>query len=530
MYLYYGIGLVLMCCLAAPSAKAQEQTDPADTANTQSRSDQTVALEAQEFDVGAIVLDNLVALKPSDFTDILGDYAARTLGREEIGTLVNRIAARARERGYVFASAVIERQSLGAGVLKVRIEEGVIDTIRIKGSEHPAVRRQLEVLADGHPVTLNRLERNLLLAGDVAGVRLRSPRYFEDDGRRVLEVKTSHEAFAGRVELSNEGTQPVGPVRARIALDANALFSSRDAVDLTYTVTPTAPEELQRIAARYGLRFGKQGTVISLAASHSAIEPGAYLESREIVGDATRISIRMRHPLQRSQKLSVWLDSEVEWTQLRQDRAGDLARRNRVATLRTGVRSRARVAGGYGFASLTLSQGLDALGATPLGSSLSSRPDAAPDFTSLAAYVQWNRPLENGISLFLSGQGLVASGPLPITEDFGLGGTRFLRGYNFNERSGDRGIAGLVELRYDWETDLALIRDLQFYAFADGGVVGNLDGGRGGGSLASGGGGVRTALAKGFDVEVLLALPLTGPRFDSGDTSGRLLFNIGHAF
>lgn len=530
MHLSKSIGFVLITSFAASFALAQEQTNASRAAETTGLSVPSTSTGEERLDVGAIVVGNLTALQPNDFADIIEDYAASAVTAADLATLVNRIASRARERGYVFASAAIEPQSLGAGVLRIRVEEGAIDEVRIKGSDNKAVRAQLNQLADGRPVTLARLERHLLLAGDVAGVRITRPRYLKEQGRRVLEVKATHQRFSGRAELSNEGTRPVGPVRAQIALDANALFSSHDQVDLTYATAPASPEELQRLSARYGLLVGSQGTELSLAASYSSIKPGAYLESREILGQATRVSAQLRHPLKRSRALSVWVNGEIDWTELLQEREGILARRNRVAAFRVGVRSRALVAGGQAFASLTLSQGLDTLGTTPLGDALSSRPDAAPDFTSLAAYLQWARPLSSTISILLAGQGLVSAGPLPITEDFGLGGTRFLRGYNFNERSGDRGVAGLVEMRYDWDARVGPFSDVQLYAFADGGVVGNLDAGRGSGSLASGGGGVRTELANALDIEVSLALPMTGPRFDSDDTSGRLLFSLGHNF
>lgn len=158
------------------------------------------------------------------------------------------------------------------------------------------------------------------------------------------------------------------------------------------------------------------------------------------------------------------------------------------------------------------------------------RNDSSPDFTSLAGFVEWRRPLPGQFSMVMAAQGLIASGPLPLTEDMGLGGTRFIRGYNFNERSGDKGAAGLFELRYDLPDAIGPLGRFQVFGYGDAGTVGNFEQGRGSGSLASAGGGLRTRLAEVLDLGVMLAVPLTGDREDSGDMRPRVLVNVGHSF
>jgi hemolysin activation/secretion protein len=482
------------------------------------------------YDVGAIVLDNLIALTPGDFADIVQDYAARTLTPGELSALSDRVAARARENGYIFASAFIAPQSLTGGVLRVRVEEGVIDDIRIQGADDPAIRAQLQPLLDGRPVTLARLERQVLLADDIAGVSLRRPRYAREGGRGVLIVEAARARFSGRAELANDGSQPIGPLRARIDIDANGLLSPFDEVDFTYSTVPDSPSELQFVRGRYGIVLTPQGTEFVATGSYSATNPGAYLEERRIFGQSVQIGGQLRHPLRRSRGFSLWLDAEFEYRDLRQERFDALARHDRIPVVRTSLYTRAIAAGGALSARLTLSQGLDILGATQRGDPLASRPDASPDFTVLSGWVRWQRDLSGPFSLALAGQGQISSTPLLITEDIGLGGNRFLRGYNFSERSGDNGIMGSAELRYDWDEAFGLVRGMQLYAYADGGVVGNLDDGRGSGSLASGGGGIRTDITRDLDLDLELAVPLTGARYDTDDKSPRFNVSVSQSF
>lgn len=482
------------------------------------------------YDVGAILLENLVALTPGDFADIIEDFSARRLSSGELNALSDRIAARARENGYIFASAFIAPQSLAGGILRVRVEEGAIDEIRIEGADDLAIRTQLDPLRDGRPVTLARLERQVLLADDISGVTLRRPRYERIEGRGVLIVDATRDDFSGRVELANDGSQPIGPLRARIDINANGLLSPFDEVDFTYSTVPDSPSELQYVRGRYGVVIGPQGTEFVASGSYSATNPGAYLEERRIFGDSVRIGGQLRHPLRRSRAFSLWAEAEFEYRDLRQDRLDLLARHDRIPVIRTSLYTRALAAGGTLSARLTLSQGLDILDATQRGDPLASRPDASPDFATLSGWVRWWRDLPGPFSIALAGQGQLSSSPLLITEDIGLGGNRFLRGYNFSERSGDKGIMGSAELRYDWDDAFGLVRGMQLFAYADGGVVGNLDDGRGSGSLASSGGGIRTDITRGLDLDLILAVPLTGPRYDTGDKSPRFNLTVSQSF
>ena len=151
-------------------------------------------IPAGELMIGAISLKGLSALTPDQFSDILGDYVGRTVQPAELAALTDRIADRARARGYVFATAHIAPQRLTAGVLVVEVDEGRVDRLDVDGNGSAAVRAALEPLVNGKPVRLADLERRLLIAGDVDGVRIRQVRLLREGDRDVLVVNVSQDS------------------------------------------------------------------------------------------------------------------------------------------------------------------------------------------------------------------------------------------------------------------------------------------------------------------------------------------------
>lgn len=482
------------------------------------------------LDVGAIVIDGLTVLDRADFAATIEAYAGRPLERAELVKLTDAIAARLRAEGYILATAWIPEQALVGGMLRVRVDEGRIDALRIEGTDNPAIRHQLERLVNGAPVTLDALQREVLLADDLPGVWIRGTRFERDGPRRVLVVDARTTDASGSMLVATDGTKPLGPIRARIDVDGNGLFSPWDRVDLSFSATPVNPGELAFFSARYSVVVNDAGTNIGTFLSWSRTEPGAYLSDRELVGVAWQGGIRVSHPVLRTQNRSLWLEGSAELQDLRQDSFGTLARMDRIALVRAGFYGFGPLAGGSFQGRATVTAGLNALGATGNNDPLASRWDSRPDFTTFAWWLNWRRGIAPRVSLSLATIGQLSTSPLLIGESFSLGGTNFLRGYDFAQRVGDNGAAGLAELRYDWPKALGAVRNVQLYAFADGGTVSNLQAGMGGGTLASSGAGLRTDITRHLDLDFEVAVPLTEDRYDTGDNTPRLNLRVSQSF
>lgn len=480
--------------------------------------------------VGAITVSGLQALQPGDFADVIEPKLGQVLDDAALRALTGAIAQQARSRGFAFATAVIEPQRLSNGILVVRVDEGRIDEVRIEGDDNGAVRAALASLADGTPARLAEVERRLLIAGDIDGIQIRNSQFIREGDRGILLVHVAEDPASARVTVSNAGTRPVGPVQARIDVDINGLLAEDDTLTLSYTATPLQPRELHYGYARYAKRVNASGTEVGVTGSASQARPGSYLRDLRLRSRSWYVAATVLQPLVRRRSTSLWLEGELGLRGLLQWQDDTLVRRDRLAVARAGLYGYTKLAGGWLRAGATVSQGLGILGSTEAGDPLASRGDADGTFTSLYSWTDWAGPLGGDFSLRLAAQAQLASEPLLVTEETGLGGTGFLRGYDWSERSGDRGVMGLAELRYDWANPFELIPSAQLFGFIDAGSVGNIDGGFGSGSLASAGGGVRADLGARIWAELGVAVPLSGPRYDTSDEEPKLNVSVAKSF
>jgi hemolysin activation/secretion protein len=186
--------------------------------------------------------------------------------------------------------------------------------------------------------------------------------------------------------------------------------------------------------------------------------------------------------------------------------------------------------GGRNYLTIGLRQGLNVLGASHRGDDFLSRFDG----TSLAsifefAYTRY-QTITDTWSLKIAAAGQQASTTLLQSQEFYLGGPVFARGYYGGEVSGDNGVAGVLELRFDQTVEHGFIKGYQLYGFVDRGAVWNVGDFADKITLSSAGVGVRLHLLADLEADAGIAVPLDYRAVDNESRQPHVYFSLSKAF
>lgn len=463
-------------------------------------------------------------------------YLGKRVSQADLAAIAGAISNLYRAAGYHLSRAIVPPQDIQDGRVRIRVIEGSIVDAELKGdgAERFGIRPMLGPVLAERPSRLATLERQLLLINARPGVRI-TDTAIEEIGeatgrfRLVVFLKTWH--IYTSFGLDNLGSSSVGPWQSYATGAFNSYLLPGDTLALNLSTIANDPRELGFGRLSYDAPVGVDGARIGASALYSAVRPG---DARRLYNDITTTeAFELRGsivPVQ-SQRSTLTLTAAAGFSNVSEhDVFGPFYNDHiRTASLTSDYRLDDRF-GGTNYATLTYRQGLDIFGASRFGDDLLSRDGARADFSVLNFWYGRYQTLNEAWSIKLSAASQTASGPLFTSQQFYLGGAAFGRGYGAAEISGDNGLAGSFELRFDQRLNFRYWRGYQLYGFADSGAVWN-DGYRlsDGLSLTSAGAGIRLFLWDDLQADLGVAVPLSYRAPDNTRRDARFLFTLSNA-
>jgi hemolysin activation/secretion protein len=480
-----------------------------------------------------VSISGAIAIPQERLAATYQSYIGKKVSQADLAAIAAAVSDVYRVAGFHLSRAIVPPQDIQGGQLRIQVIEGSITELVLKGddAERFGVRPMLEAALTERPSRLATLERQLLLINGRPGVQIEDTAIEEigtasGDFRLILSLKTWH--LFTSVGVDNLGSSSVGPWQSYGTAAFNSYLAPGDSLVFNLSTTPGDPRQLAFGRLSYDVPVGTDGARIGASGYYSEVWPGDY---RHLYSDNVKTeSFEIRGsivPLQ-SQKSSLTLTAAAGFTNATEnDVFGPIyADRIRTASLTSDYRLQDNF-GGTNYLTVNYRQGLDILGASHRDDDYLSRDGASGKFSALNFWFTRYQTLTDAWSLKLAAAGQTASGPLFASQQFYLGGVAFGRGYGSAEISGDNGLAGSAELRFDQKTNLRYLSGYQLYAFVDSGVAWN-DGYRlsDGLSLTSAGGGVRFFLADGLQADIGAAAPLTYRSPDNPTRGARVLFSL----
>jgi hemolysin activation/secretion protein len=487
------------------------------------------------FVLRSVALTGASILSNAELAAAYQPYLGKPVSQAELAGIASAISDRYRAAGYHLSRAIVPPQDIKNGRVRIQVIEGSITEVSLKGegAEQFGIRPMLDPVLAEQPSRFATLERQLLLINGRAGVRIADSAIEEIGGptgkfRLVLQVQVWH--VYGFTGVDNLGSPSVGPWQSYAAAAFNSYFTPGDTLAVNFSTTPGDIRELGFARLSYDTPVGIDGARVGASALYSEVRPGdfrrQYNDNTVTEGFDLHGSIT---PIQ-TQHASLVLTVAAGFLNATERSVFGTLYEDHVRTLSltSDYHWNDQLAGDNYF-TMSYRQGLNVFGAgSPDG--LSSRDGASPSFSVLNAWFTRYQSLPAGWSIKLAGAAQFASGPLFTSQQFYLGGFAFGRGYGTAEISGDNGVAGTVELRYDRAVNWAYLAGYQLYSFVDTGLVWN-DGYQpwNGIALTSAGAGVRFNFINDLRADLSVAFPLSYRAPDNDTRSARFLVSLSTA-
>jgi len=431
------------------------------------------AVDEIEFEVKRLTVEGATPFPADEIAAIFAPLEGRRIFLDDLRKAAATLEARYRTQGFFLTRVFVPPQQVKDGVLTVRVVEGYVSNVFVEAPDaatRERLARLLQPIVGQKPVSLEAVERRLLIVNDLPGITGTGVlRQGAELGQSELALNVAERPSSYSVSFNNSGSSALGPWTIGANATLNQPFARIGALDLGITGAGEKLKELRSLTARYAEPIGHSGTIVSLGGLVAMAKPGGPVKALDIDGLVTSFALRARHPLIRTRATSLFIDAGLSANRSRTEAAD-----TRIILDKTVVGELALVfqhsgwLGGATNVAASLFHGLPGLGSMDEDADLPSVANFDPDFTRLAFSAQHVQPLIQRLSLQLSAQGQYTRDTLLSGELLSFGGMSIGRGYDPSVVAGDRGLGGVAELRYDLALpSQAVANSLQLYTFVD---------------------------------------------------------------
>lgn len=414
---------------------------------------------------------------------VLAEFAGKPLTMKEMELAAQSVANHLRAKGYPLVQAYLPPQRVDGGLVEIAVQEGRLDPdagnsgVTVVSAGERVITEILEQFIasgtkPGQPLRMADLERGVLLASDLAGIKSVKTQIEPGMQPGSTQIKATVEETPmaiGTLSSDNFGSRYTGTDRVQAQLLINSPFEHGEQLGLNLVQT----SDSQNVKLTGSLPVGTDGLRLGASYMDASANFGLEQVTIDLSSKSTIWGLNAAYPLIRSAQTNLNLSGGYEQkhfiTDLTWGREND--RTLDVLTLALGgdfidplggqVRWQSSLATGRADLSAhKLDEAKDATNAKTAGS-FSKLNWQASRFANIDESNRW--------SWLASFSGQWASKNLDSAEKFQLGGPNGVRAYPVSEGIGDHGWLASAELRYRLpDTPLG---DMHLFGFADSGGV-----------------------------------------------------------
>ncbi len=435
-----------------------------------------------KFQLNGIILEGNTVYTTKQLQPLYQNKLHTTISVAQLLDIVQSITNYYRNNGYIITRAILPPQHVKNGVVRIQIIEGFIDKVDVSGNPHGAkciVQAYGNQIKKSPPLQISRMEKYLILANEIPATSVKavlSPSK-ATPGAADITLVTDNKPISGYASYDDYGTRYIGPQQMTGNIAFNSMAASGDSTQLTFTKTPKGGE-LTYYDLNYSLPVEDNGVHWTFGDTRTQTHPLFVLQPSQIDGLTSNYYTMGYFPVIRTRTESLTLRTGFNYLDSYVTTFSEKLYTDHLRSLDFG--------GTYNFSdrfyganliSPDLRQGLPLFGATHQDNpetAQTSHPGGRGNYTKITLQLSRLQIIKGPFSLYGLFSGQWAFNPLLASEQFAFGGPQLGRGYDVAEIIGDRGAAGSLELRYDWDVEKFQMQMMQFYVFYDAGEVWNI--------------------------------------------------------
>lgn len=516
-----------------PAARAQVAPSQADLFSQPGAGECPLAENPAALTVTSVTFRGLQSVKADELAPVYADLLNKPGDAADLCKIRDRVADALFDRGLL-ARVEIPAQTIDGGAVTLEVVEAHIVNVVVRGDPGPTaplLERYAQKLRGMAPFDIKQVQRYILLASDVPGLKVQAsvrPNLAGARGAVDLDlnvVRDDQDLILNAQNLQGKATGRFG-VLGRYDLNARSRYGERT----TMVFYRTIKNEQWVVQGLEEFRVGSEGAVIRGGVAYGESHPGDTLKPLGLKSVSVVGNLEAAYPLIRKRRENLWLAAGFEY--IDQDTTfgggGKLINDDlRIFYARVDADQTAY----YGYrpivlkGSASLRRGIEGFGATDEGDRLLSRAEARPSAWTFTAEASAQAVITPRISIYAEVQGQYANQPLVAYEEFAVGSLTIGRGYDPGYISGDQALAATFEVRgapFQPRSGWAVSP----YAFFD--IAHTRDKDRGGytQTLKSVGAGFQVPVRDRWVLDVSYAKPLDKRVIDRKTPPGRLLLNL----
>ena len=397
--------------------------------------------EGERVLIKKIIVEGVTRILNADIKKITAEFEGKELSLKDMQKVADLITDEYRKKGYLTSRAYIPPQKIKEGTLTIRVVEGKLGKLEIKGNRYfktSLLRKKIDLRPEGY-FDYSALQKSLVRINehpDRAAKVVLVPGKEPGTTDVVLQVEDNLPIHIG-LEYDNYASRYIGDDRYSLIAEHNNLLGLDDKLLLKFQRSESEFYNLK--TGRYVLPLGNSAET-GFYFSHSNTKLGKEFEDLDSRGKATICGLFFNQALIEEEDLDLRLNLGFDYKNIKNYLLGSEYSKDRLRIFKTGFDFDITDKWGRTILTSELDVGVpDMFGGMSAKSSTSSREGAGGKFQKGVFNLFRLQPAPFSSYILWKNQAQYCNYNLVASEEFQIGGPTSVRGYPPAEYTGDEG-------------------------------------------------------------------------------------------